>query len=267
MKSILFILFLSVSVFSSAQNSKSIFGDSATTWDIIIAGYCDAVCKSQFNATGDTIVDGKKYTVIPFYDGFVREDTTSGKVWFYNKIYAQEYLVMDLNLNLNEAFTIYSYNNTPSTIFVDSIYYINGLKHVRLNHLIRMCALEEKLTFIEGSGPNAAFHYQRSDIASYMLCHFKDGVKVAGNIIFNNDCDICDVGINEYHQNNIYLFPNPSRDVFHFRFPHAEKALHTEIFNYLGKKIFSESGHTQKIDLSSAGDGIYFYYITTNSGT
>ncbi len=202
MKRALFV-FLSVFLFGSllSQPYQSIFGDSSTTWSLVKQGSCDDVCNAFYSPNGDTLINENNYKTLPNY-GFIREDSTIGKVWFYDELWDQEFLVMDMTLNVSDGFIIYDLLGNPEQFFVDSINYQSGKKHIYLDGGINICGMEEPLVFIEGSGPNAGFNYQKTNgggnyLQGYMLCHSKNEIKVQGNIMFLDSCEICMVGIEE----------------------------------------------------------------------
>ena len=261
---------------SSAQNYLSLFGDNSTTWDIVLHGYCDNVCSQRIIVTGDTTINTDTYKIILGLPGFVREDTVQGKAWFYDTYHNTEFLVMDLGLDLGDNFIIYDYANAANSLTVDSVYYINNKKHVRLNAWTTMCALNEKITFIEGSGTTASFHYQRdlngSYVSSSMLCHHKDGVRVAGNILFNDTCYECSVGINENPSAafTVNLFPNPTHDQLTIEIlDFVSSNFNLTIYNLVGKKTYSQTltNPLTSVNLSDLNSGIYYAVVTNNYTT
>jgi hypothetical protein len=269
-KEIYFVLFTYIfctqTIKSFSQNYLSLFGDSSTTWSIIPFGACDNVCSELYPLGGDTVVNSNSYKIIPNL-GFIREDTVQGKVWFYDTYFNAEYLVMDLSLNLNDTFLIYDLLNVPFAFTVDSVFYTNTLKHVRLDGWISMCTLNEKITFIEGSGSNASFHYQRqlngNTVPTYMLCHYKNGIKVAGNLLFNDLCDVCEVGINENKLNpySLTISPNPfsTQTTLHSDKPLKDASL--TVYNLFGqevKEMKNISGQSITLQRDNLPDGLYF---------
>jgi hypothetical protein len=195
---IFFFVSLLGSVFS--QPYQSIYGDTSTTWSLVKWGYCDDICSAYYSPESDTIINLNTYQVLPNY-GFIREDSVQGKVWYYDEFWSQEFLVMDLGLAVSDTFIIYDWLGNPDEFIVDSISMLTGKKHVYLNGAVNMCGMEETLVFVEGSGPNAGFNYQRlengSYLPSYMLCHEKNDIKIQGNALFLDSCEICMVGIEE----------------------------------------------------------------------
>ncbi|MFZ7113821.1 MAG: T9SS type A sorting domain-containing protein, partial [Bacteroidota bacterium] len=191
--------------------------------------------------------------------------------------YATEYLVMDLSLALNDTFWIYQGVSTQYPFVVDSVFSLAGKKHVRLTYGlgigIDMCGLSEKIEFIEGTGPNCGFGYQGyangGIISAYLLCHKKDQIFVYGNKIFNDVCEICQIGIEELKtiETSFSCFPNPFSDKIDFLF--FENGIYSiSLFDSAGKKIvdFSINGQTHSISTASFSDGIYFVRVTTTEG-
>lgn len=191
-------VFLNVSVFS--QPYLSIYGDSSTTWSIVKQGACDYVCSAFYSPTGDTTINSTTYSILPNY-GFIREDSAIGKVWFFDEYWNQEFLVMDMSLNVSDEFTIYDWFGNAQSFIVDSINFQAGKKHIYLNGRINICGMEEPLLFVEGSGPNAGFNFQKGEggnfIRSYMLCQSKDDSIVQSNVMFMDSCEICTIGLEE----------------------------------------------------------------------
>lgn len=266
-----FIFFLNfITSNSFSQSFKSIFASNFTTWDIIYHGYCDWIESHTIVAVGDTTIDSNNYKIISGLGGFLREDTLQGKVWFYDTSYNAEYLVMNLGLDYGDMFTIYDYYNVASTFSVDSIYYKNTLKHVRINAWTSMCGLDEKITFIEGSGPTSSFTYQRdlngNSVNSYLVCHFKDGIKVLGNQLFYDSCNIFEVGIaeNKSGLNTVNIFPNPASDIINVDIDNKDNEhILLEIYNVMGilVKIEIIANQQKQIDIGDLKDGLYL--ITT----
>ncbi len=218
MKSTLLILLLVVFSFSGkCQNYQSICGQDSTIWTVleeIIDGAMTA--KYQTKNGVDSILNGYTYKkVFNNYQtrGLLREDTVDGKAWYYSFFTQTENIFMDLSLQLNDTFMIYSpwVSNIP--IVVDSVYFINGLKHIRFD--FNLFGYVRKFEFIEGLGTNAGIAYQGQTqgwnyISEYLLCKYTDSTKVYENIDYNGMCYVQLVGINEYlNESSTVAFPNP----------------------------------------------------------
>jgi hypothetical protein len=254
----------------NAQGYKSLFAHT-TSWDLIHGGYCDNICSETDSITHDTLITGKTYKILSAL-GYLREDTMQGKTWFYNRQYHQEYLIMDLALNPGDSFTVYNYSNVALHFIADSVYFQNGLKHIRLSAGIALCALHEAFTFTEGAGPNASFNYQRNyngSAASYMLCQHKDGVKTGTNKMFPGACHTCDLGIDEQSLDKtvVSCFPNPAGNQICIQRKFAGSSpLSVWVYNVRGELISTGSvmQETLKLDISDYPSGMYC--IVTSNG-
>jgi len=256
-----------ISNYSYSQNYQSLFGSNSTTWDIATI-YCDAGCSKSLAVISDTVINSMNYKIISGNSDYLREDSLQGKAWIYNTNYNTEYLTMDLGLSLGDTFDIYDYTNSPFSSIVDSVYFSNNLKHIRLNYFISMCAPVEKITFIEGVGSTAGLFFQRNasgnNVFDYMLCQHKNGIKVASSLIFPDTCYIAPIGITEYslHNKKLVVFPNPAYDEINI-----ENSINTEfnftIYNMLGSEMISgtESDAEFNIDISKLPIGVYLILV------
>lgn len=253
-----------------SQTYLSLFGDTSTTWDIILHGYCDAVCSQTIVVNGDTTINANTYKVISGLPGFVREDNIQGKAWFYSTNNNTEYLVMDLSLKLGDTFNLYNWSNDPNPFVVDSVYYVSSKKHVRLNAWTSICSMNEKITFIEGSGTTASLFYQRdlhgNFVTSYMLCQHKNGLKVAGNILFSDSCYICSVGTQEYNSdiNSVKIFPNPAIDILSIETrANSLSNFNLTIYNVFGEHVISQpiKSILTDINISNLHRGVYIVKV------
>ena len=257
---------------SHSQNYQSIFGSDSTTWDIATI-YCDAGGTRTATIVGDTIINSNGYKIIREFPVYLREDTLQGKVWFYNSYDSTEYLTMNLDLSLGDTFDIHSYLNTPFHHYVDSVYFLNNLKHVRLNTFITMCGDVEKITFIEGVGSTAGLFFQGnndgSNVQDYMLCQHKNGVKVASNLIYPDTCFIQVISVSEYSFNdkNLIVYPNPSYNELNIKLKNTiNTGSNFAIYNLLGTKVISGSisDNRYKIDISKLANGVYIILVEEN---
>ena len=254
---------------------ESIFGTNSTSWNIkhqqLFGNYTDSLVTNS-----DTIVDGKvwkeiKYftffnsnpTLMPF-NCFLREDVEEGKVWYFSSSDTTKKLIMNLSLNLNDTFNLWNYGGSQFYI-VDSIYFINGLKHLRMNCNIYY-ENNEKVTFIEGVGTNIGLRYCDNGIPGlnpYLLCNYKNGqvdyssLSYPCNTIFNSIRHIKDKELNYclfYHKNNIHFISNQNTH-----------KLQISIYNSLGQvfenKTYFNTTH-ETISLYKITNSLYF--ITAN---
>lgn len=265
--SIVFILVLNIQAYG--QNYQSLFGSDSTSWDITF-GYCDGQTTTGSKVLGDTIINSMSYKKVGGFlsflnlSGYLREDTVSGKAWYYRESNSTEYLTMDLSLNINDTFDIYDFSNTPHHFCVDSIYYMNGRKHVQLNATLSLCGSHGRLTFVEGVGTTAGLFFQGSiDFLNYyMLCQHKNGVKVASNLIYPNSCFVQSIGINENQLNghSIKVFPVPASTslTVDINLPTSD-LYQISVFDLNGELILQTSieNSANTIDVSGLKNGIY----------
>jgi hypothetical protein len=273
-------LLIVILTFSSLLGQyKSIFGSESTTWSMILYGICDATTTSKVEVIGDTVINGNNYNVISRYEmfsnnhGYLREDTTSGRIWFFNQDLNDELLVVDMSLAVSDTFEIIDYNKEKNKVFVDTVFYKNNLKHIRfLNAHIGICdgGGEARLDFIEGTGSNAGLfsniHGFETSMISYLLCHEKNGVKVYGNTLFNDTCFVEIVGIPETTIEPLYkVYPNPSNKVLFIELLDDQiLEFSLLIYNSFGEQLVSSNhvnSRSTSIDISNLEAGIFFIRI------
>ncbi len=249
-----------------AQTYKSMFGKHSTWWNIILYGYCDAGKSEEIILTGDTIIFGVLYKNLNKGYGAVREDTVQGKAWYYHFLRKREYLIMDLSLQIHDPFYMHNTNSNDSARFeVDSVYYENSLKHVRITAKWEVCygVRERRIVFIEGSGTNAGILYPSMSYEftaiNYMLCHYRDGIKVLGNEVFDDRCEVNLVKNNDNNQAEISVYPNPSSEflIIDQIEPDKQSTL-LRIFNINGKLLYSGFPKENKINITAYVNGKYF---------
>jgi len=267
------ILNISISINLFSQPYKSIFGSQSTQWNEFTYNLSSWTC--FLNTINDTIIGSKTYKKIA-YSGicptennivFLREDTITGKAWAYELSHSDERLIMDLSLNVGDTFRIYPNSIYYDTIvIVDSIYYENSLKKVRLN-INTYFPGNEKLTFIEGVGTNIGIDYQVNSYffdnmgSIYLLCSYKNSVLEYLNM-FTDSCSFNGVGLNEIiSKNRISIFPNPTADFINVSLPfHIIGKI--VIYDSFGRIIITSSvnGYNSnfKFDVGHWSNGLYF---------
>ncbi|MGZ5242393.1 MAG: T9SS type A sorting domain-containing protein [Bacteroidia bacterium] len=291
-KIFIFCLLISAYIISPKNASaqyKSVFGKTSTSWTGF--RYCSGVeISDSFHIAGDTVINSINYKKIMVEHmnntnrlyGFIREDTLSGNIWFkYAEEDTKEKLIMTLNLQLGDSFSIYHYNVSPpyniisDTVIVDSIYYMNGLKNIRFNAPLD-CYLGELInfTFIEGIGPNAHFGYTgyKNGVDHALICYFKDSVKYYSFEGLHGKCSIFNTGIIEKltgQLNNVKLYPNPTNGSGIVTCQNEKNAcLNLEIYDLNGKRIFTNSSKTTYItfDINAFENGVYVYKLMNEKG-
>ena len=282
MKTIFTIIFLSIfSTFSHAQY-QSLFGEESTSWNMSewAFGIFEEFPHLQiFYARADTIINGKTYKKIspyaaPYDDidaSYLREDTIEGKAWCLRReTGGEEFLIMDLSLEVGDTFAISDGHHYPGGYFypvVDSVYYYEGRKYVRLDFLS-----DEKLQMIEGVGTNIGTFYQPFDFAPisyYTLCQTKDGDTLSyvnNSSIYLGRCDVSAVGLNERKKPKYQLniFPNPTSgktiiDLQNEFIVDKNKGITMRVMDITGREVMRQkiSFFPYDLDVAPMPSGVY----------
>ena len=239
----------------NAQPFKSYFGKEYSKWYILYDGkVCPNTFNYLTCANRTATIDSKTYKLLfEIYETlndtinsvpantlsyqYLREDSVSGRLYYryminsdYGTLYSPEILVSDMslhvgdsillkvtdaNLSLWDNLKLSTYDNKYYAM-VDSVFFKDGLKHVRTSTLFNTQygnMFEEPktaLTFIEGIGSNL------SPILDYYngLAYLSDIWKLICNVKDNNTTHfnasgvcklrelICDVGVIEVEDNH-----------------------------------------------------------------
>lgn len=281
------ILFIKLIVLISAlnvwpQGYQSVFDKDTTMW-YQAREAIDRIDHIEIKALSDTIINAKDYKkldvkgILDDSKFFLREDTTLGKVWIYDLENHMEFLTMDLSLNKGDTFRIRNiiYEGQDSVAIVDSVYNIDNKKHIRLDYGIQIHNTKDKLTFIEGIGPNAGLIYQLSTLddnnpySQVLLCVYKDTIRVYrdekysnencafnGNVSINNTLPVDDFSV----------YPNPVFDFFCFSNPFNTHGI-LEIYNIKGmllKTYNIEASSQTIINTSAYQKGLYILLFKDN---
>jgi len=284
--------------FTLMAQFQSIFGNTETSWNVVIEDYWELnYLTDSISAGEDTIINSLTYTkvnyylfddnpgLIPTFDktAFIRENLSEGKAWILCEDYSgvlQEFLFMNLSLSINDTFVI-----NGGIYPVDSIYYDNGRKHVRIAYEYPMLldhypSYTGRLTFIEGIGTSFGFTYKTSSIGwfpinhaqPYLLCSWKDG----NQLYYHNNpnpffagCHIFDtiVGIKPYDSSqglSFSLYPNPANDRLMVELKNVLQPVSFAVYSITGIKqelfVITEDRKLY-FDVSGLPNGIYILGI------
>jgi hypothetical protein len=187
----------------SQAGYESLFSNAGNKWNTAFFGidhsYTDTVYIS--NDTTINSVNWKKikasYTPgrsIIYSGGLVREDTSTGKVW-YQGLNDTAKLLFDFALLKGDTFNINSAWKTYSVIekTVDTTYILNGRKHIVFKGTVYsgFGFPNEPVTFIEGVGGNTGLLYKSPHAGMYihyLLCAFKNGLQTYANQSLGGMC-------------------------------------------------------------------------------
>lgn len=265
-KVIAIVLLAMMSLSVSAQY-KSVFGSESTSWNQFVPGGNYISTDSSF-VTGDTIINSKYYKIIGKKYG--QSDWILRDIFYlyetpdHSKVYQQfpekwnstmkkrEFLVMDLNLKVNDLFRLEGDGYIADSSRVDTIYYDDQQrKHIRflttIDSRLSGSYTLEQFEFIEGVGTNFGLFYQGFNNFysltdnSYLLCaHHNDSVTYYGKQS-KNQCSYFYTAIKEIKEDQ-YIVVNYNRKghVLSINSSLANmKNLSIEIFNANGTQIKS----------------------------
>jgi hypothetical protein len=262
---------------SNAQYT-SIFGINSTKWDAPSCnmGFTNLIQQEVgMNITVDGI-DYKKVGTIHSSgisyelngisaNGYIRENTNSGKVWFNGTVETfpsfdtLEYLVMDLSLNVNDTFLIHENMGQIFTSIIDSVYYMSGIKHVQTNYTHWSSA--EPLTFIEGVGTNYGFAYMHD---SYNTCRCLISFNKDLNEVYSNGNCLPLAGENSVPEPEpeVSVFPNPASTHITIQSKPGDQY---EIYSIDGQRILLGTLKTSsmQVNLNKLIPNVYFVQVNS----
>ncbi|MCZ4318422.1 T9SS type A sorting domain-containing protein [Aequorivita viscosa] len=74
------------------------------------------------------------------------------------------------------------------------------------------------------------------------------------------------MGISENVNPVVNIYPNPTDGLLYID-SNTESIIGATVFDILGKKVFQVEGNIQQLDISNLQNGMYFFKITTNTGS
>jgi hypothetical protein len=208
--------------------------------------------------------------------GFLREDTVTGKAWYYSLSNSTERLIMDLSLTVGDSVNLLLWPDN-GWVFVDSVYFSSGRKFIRLNTTtLGEVGWGEKLLYIEGVGTNRGIQYLVSpslNTSPYLLCSYNNSqLEYTNNNSNFNGCKLLYTSIHDIQndENSRIIFPNPISEqaILKFNNPNNTQFVFT-IFDLSGMKIneFETNSASILIKKDAIRSGIYFYKLYNKSTT
>ncbi|MCL2312618.1 MAG: T9SS type A sorting domain-containing protein [Firmicutes bacterium] len=269
---ILYSLLFSFSSF--AQFYQPVFGNEQTNW--VVTNRVIIMEEPGWMDTISVIANENDYKVLELKSrwgggnqliGKIRSNETNSKLYFIAPSDPTELLVMDLDLEIGDAFSLRE-NETNRTIYVDNVYVLNGKKYIQFNDMIGLSTPpgSSKRIFIEGVGPNWGFE---SDCSPYLIaCKYDDCVQTYS---FENehikDCSFKNVNIDTYAwKNDITIYPNPAfGSAVIYISEMLNGNIHLYVYNTLGIELFNTtlSNSETAFDLSHLPSSIYFFKFQT----
>ncbi len=253
----------------------------------------DELLDGTIRVQGDTTLNQLNYkkvfiTADPYVGeslvGFVRENTDAGKMWFLNKLDDQEYLVMDLELEVGSTLnTFYESDcfingpggNVPKVVEIDTI---ENRKVITFDRGFGGGFICDSLKFIEGVGPNATVFFQSTSLIDigglgYKVCRMYQEDTLSFPLL--SEFDLCGIPTSTYEvlktADSFSIVPNPNNGSFILKNNRAGSGLNNPIFTLFdlnGREIVSLSIDgglaQQQVQLPRIPAGLYFFWISTN---
>ena len=163
---------------------------------------------------------------------------------------------MDLSLEIGDDFLVHeSFGETDLSI-IDSIYFNDGVKHVRTTY--QHWNNDEKLTFIEGVGTNYGLSYMHN---VYNLCNCLLSINKDLLQVYSNDNCLPTAGQALDEPKKLTLYHNPNGNSITIDNMSGNGTY--SIFSVLGEKVKQSAfeGKKIEIDTRSLKPNIYFIEI------
>lgn len=279
---------LLVTLNSTKAQYQSLLGSNQTSWNIYNSEFAGEFTDSLVVCC-DTLINTMNYKKIDYYkfytvnspifqsgvSGILREDTITGKAWYFSTADTNERLIMDLSLSITDSFQIFDMNSAGGVFYkVDSIYTKNGKKHIRLDVIPNYLNgnSNEKFTMIEGVGPNIGILFSDKNWPinnPYLLCSYKNYNLEYQNSssVHNGHCSSFETGIDIYNLlTKVTIYPNPTKNLLNIVLADAEN-LKIDVYAVDGKLIEQKTmNKTTTIDISKYQSGLYFINATNSKG-
>lgn len=260
------IITILVTFCSYAQNYEPVISSDSTTWDIAwkeLYGNEMSILYSTINKDSTFHDLYLEYLQNTEYVGKIREDSVFGKIWYTpsGKAKDEEYLIMNLSLEVGDTFNLPVFNTTITTEVVD-VYYVNQRKYIEFDY---QTAWDEPLRFIEGVGRNIAMHHFWFGDFTYIPCKYNDGELIYVNTNPNFiDCELNTIRINSSYSSQKKVYPNPAKDVLFVDLSSAKyQDVIISIYDMTGTEVYNNKTadkHTV-VQLSTFNKGLYFIKI------
>lgn len=214
------------------------------------------------------ILDGNSST--PYNNGFVSEDTTTGELWFRKSgsFDTTIYKIMDMSLTVNDSFYL-DQGLGGSMIPVDSIYYQNSRKHIKLDYYQGVYSGPPYrttlvyYTMIEGVGVNlsgVSLSFGNTILKRSWKDNSLDYIAPLDSVFY---CDTLTSLAERKNKTAAFeIFPNPVGETAKLSLKelNAEKL---ELIDLSGRLVKSFSTKEKELNFSDISNGVYFVRVTT----
>ena len=204
-------------------------------------------------------------------DFFIRESEDNSKLYVYNSYWDEEYLISDMNLQEGETFQLSTDGGGTLEAIVDSVYFKNGLKHIRWIATYERPYFHGPFTFIESIGSNKWLVYPdgcNSDASIGLNC-FQNKETFYKNEETLNYLDFADfpcgifyqsAGINSILNNNYNIFIQKDKIEILFTF---DVNVDVSIYDLNGILYYEQNTYSQNIVIPTTElpKGIYILSV------
>jgi len=257
--------------FSALQAQyASVFGQDSTQW-IFEWSNLPGTQQDTLYSRYDSSFANRQWTKIEipnsfhYNSGWLAEDTTTGQLWYRPQPTAQSpgdssvVLLMDLRLQVGDTFDISpAWGSIPDSLaVVDSVYIEMGRKHIRFKAI---ATGNEKVTFIEGVGPNLGILYKQPAVmmSQYLLCAYQDGQQHYLNKSYGY-CNVYNGGpraVVPLTKAQFQVYPNPVQNQLHIEKASALAVDRIQLYNALGQLIWQKE-FSAHLSLEPLPAGLY----------
>ncbi|MCB9299802.1 MAG: T9SS type A sorting domain-containing protein [Lewinellaceae bacterium] len=244
---------------------------------------CDLDGGIQAWLEGDSMLDATTYKIVwavncgdPQPSGFLREDTSTGRLWFRENGQSAEKLIMDLSLQEGDIFYFDDASSSPYEIAVDKVEIIDGRRVVFFSKEQINCITVEDLPirFIEGIGPSPGFFYSASPLNSISIPLLLSCVLKGDSLLYQEtavswvgcdyDCITADIGELQYPPVKVTLSPNPFSESTSITITGlSQRAVYFSLYGPRGRLLRREQLLSPSFELRRGAlpAGLYFYRI------
>ncbi len=201
---------------------------------------------------------GIGYLTEVYFVGNLREE--NGRLWItYSEDPDNEYLLMDMNLEVGDEFVFDMYNNITANVI--EIRYENGRKIIVFDQT-SVFWFDEPFMFIEGVGRNVmTFDSYGGADRHYQSCKFDNEEQIysTDNQNFEN-CEYQTLSVNAFSKKDTFeVYPIPAQDEFVVNLFDSHEPYIISIFNSNGVLVKAEQCNKGKNTFSSENlkNGIY----------
>jgi hypothetical protein len=246
----------------------------------------------QYISMGDSIINGNSWIKIyvsgawwvntgtPYYSsppgnlrGLIRYDSLLHKLIVYvdTTMIGCDSVIFDFSLNAGD--TLYPQNacnfqgSSYDTLLIGSVdsVLVGSNYRKRLNvYDYHFGGNYTGVSLIEGVGSSQGLFegYYYFEQYHNLFCFIVNGQSLYPSS--SSNCDLIE-HLDEYlsNENQLFFYPNPSNGIFYLHNNMNEIIEVSEVYNYIGEKVFEKEGNIREFNLSGSARGIYFVKMSS----